>query len=256
MLIGGVLFLVAAVFFITIYPLSQTHSYLFLGVLYIPVLVSLIMYLVSVIVTITGDVGDLKTALRNPQNRAFLTPDFINSLPLCEKCGLPKPARCHHCSVCNKCHLKMDHHCPAVGVCIAMKNTQPFLCLLKWGSVLSLANVFVALYGVYQQQDNRTLTITVSVLLMFLCVVVYGFYIDFKKHAIINITTLENMDYSGDKYNIGYEENMKQVYGEGKLREWIPRKSKLTGFEWCFPEYACGVTGSPSSLVNQKFQSV
>ena len=31
---------------------------------------------------------------------------------LCQKCGTYKPERCHHCSDCNRCTLKMDHHCP------------------------------------------------------------------------------------------------------------------------------------------------
>lgn len=30
---------------------------------------------------------------------------------ICKKCISPKPPRAHHCSVCNKCILKMDHHC-------------------------------------------------------------------------------------------------------------------------------------------------
>jgi palmitoyltransferase len=30
----------------------------------------------------------------------------------CKKCLGPKPPRTHHCSLCNKCVLKMDHHCP------------------------------------------------------------------------------------------------------------------------------------------------
>lgn len=31
---------------------------------------------------------------------------------ICEKCFMIKPDRAHHCSVCNSCVLKMDHHCP------------------------------------------------------------------------------------------------------------------------------------------------
>jgi len=29
----------------------------------------------------------------------------------CLMCHVFKPERCHHCSVCNRCVLNMDHHC-------------------------------------------------------------------------------------------------------------------------------------------------
>ena len=35
----------------------------------------------------------------------------------CRKCATVKPPRAHHCSICNTCTLKMDHHCPWVSVC-------------------------------------------------------------------------------------------------------------------------------------------
>ncbi|XP_008304127.1 palmitoyltransferase ZDHHC2-like [Stegastes partitus] len=34
------------------------------------------------------------------------------AIRFCDRCQLLKPDRCHHCSVCDKCILKMDHHCP------------------------------------------------------------------------------------------------------------------------------------------------
>lgn len=37
-----------------------------------------------------------------------LIPETVS---ICKKCIAPKPPRTHHCSVCSKCVLKMDHHC-------------------------------------------------------------------------------------------------------------------------------------------------
>lgn len=33
----------------------------------------------------------------------------------CKKCNRAKPPRTHHCSICKKCILRMDHHCPYVA---------------------------------------------------------------------------------------------------------------------------------------------
>ena len=30
----------------------------------------------------------------------------------CDTCNCPKPALAHHCHICDKCVLRMDHHCP------------------------------------------------------------------------------------------------------------------------------------------------
>jgi hypothetical protein len=42
----------------------------------------------------------------------------------CKKCVLPKPDRAHHCSLCQRCVLKMDHHCPWINNCVSTARLQ------------------------------------------------------------------------------------------------------------------------------------
>ena len=48
----------------------------------------------------------------------------------CRKCAKWKPDRCHHCSVCCRCVLKMDHHCVWVANCVGVYNYKFFLLFL------------------------------------------------------------------------------------------------------------------------------
>jgi len=48
----------------------------------------------------------------------------------CTKCDTYRPCGTHHCSMCRRCVLNMDHHCPWVNNCIGIRNHKYFLLLL------------------------------------------------------------------------------------------------------------------------------
>lgn len=50
----------------------------------------------------------------------------------CEKCNMIKPDRCHHCSICGICILRMDHHCPWINNCVSFTNYKFFVLFLGY----------------------------------------------------------------------------------------------------------------------------
>lgn len=56
----------------------------------------------------------------------------------CRTCGLLKPPRSKHCSVCKRCVHKMDHHCVFINNCVGYGNQHYFILLLLSTAVLTL----------------------------------------------------------------------------------------------------------------------
>ncbi|KAK4746424.1 hypothetical protein SAY87_012736 [Trapa incisa] len=86
------------------------------------------------------DYGSLQSDPSNPRVR------------YCRKCNQFKPSRCHHCSVCGRCILKMDHHCVWVVNCVGALNYKYFLLFLFYTflettlATLSLLPHFIAFF--------------------------------------------------------------------------------------------------------------
>ena len=63
----------------------------------------------------------------------------------CRKCTAWKPERCHHCSVCGRCVLKMDHHCVWVANCVGAYNYKFFLLFLFYTFIATVFDAVVLL---------------------------------------------------------------------------------------------------------------
>ncbi|MFS7968302.1 putative protein S-acyltransferase [Helianthus anomalus] len=70
----------------------------------------------------------------------------------CDKCSAYKPPRAHHCRVCRRCVLKMDHHCTWINNCVGQRNYKAFFLLVFYGTISSLYST-VIIVGCGVQKD-------------------------------------------------------------------------------------------------------
>ena len=63
----------------------------------------------------------------------------------CDTCDIPKPARSKHCSLCNICIEKMDHHCVWINNCVGLYNYKYFLLFLLLHEMICIYGLVVGL---------------------------------------------------------------------------------------------------------------
>ena len=166
----------------------------------------------------------------------------------CKECAAWKPTRTHHCSVCKRCVLKMDHHCVWVANCVGAYNYKFFLQFLAYtflatvlDAILLLSNFIDFFKDVEESQaagsqgadakvDPAEGTELAVVFVTFIVNVAFsasllGFLVMHGNLILSNMTTIEMYEKKKTlpwKYDLGRFRNFKEVFGENVFMWFLP----------------------------------
>ncbi|XP_040174929.1 palmitoyltransferase ZDHHC6 [Anopheles arabiensis] len=179
-------------------------------------------------------------------------------LQFCIVCGGYKAPRSHHCRKCDRCVIKMDHHCPWINNCVGWANHGYFTAFLAFavlgcihGTVILGSSLYVGLYRdwyVYYghlSKVNVKLTVSSLVLCVFNIglaigvVLTVGALLVYQVRSILNNRTAIE-DWIVEKARFRAERNEQTFVYPYDLGRWSNVKQVINftcrpvgnGYEW------------------------
>uniref|UniRef100_A0ACD5YIR7 Uncharacterized protein n=1 Tax=Avena sativa TaxID=4498 RepID=A0ACD5YIR7_AVESA len=163
--------------------------------------------------------------MRFRRTKDVIVNGFTVKLKFCETCLRYRPPRSSHCSICNNCVQKFDHHCPWVGQCIGLRNYRFFFLFIATSTFLCMSVLIFSWLNVYgEREDNggsiwRALRKEVYsfVLIIYTSIVVWfvgGLTVLHLYLISTNQTTYENFRYNYEKKDNPYRRSIAKNFAE------------------------------------------
>ncbi|RKP13311.1 DHHC palmitoyltransferase-domain-containing protein [Piptocephalis cylindrospora] len=184
----------------------------------------------------------------------------------CYTCKILKGDRVHHCSTCDECIQRMDHHCPWVGGCVGYRNHKLFILFISYGGLFTLftAGTVASVIGTIAATPNTAYSLDPQLVILlgltgFWGLILGPFAIIHIDQTLRNKTTLENMKRQAEKrrrhdakahgtqqwedlgpmppneWDIGWKANWRSVMGKTWWMWFIPLPARDLGDGVKFP---------------------
>ncbi|KAH3674230.1 hypothetical protein WICMUC_003472 [Wickerhamomyces mucosus] len=187
----------------------------------------------------------------------------------CNKCHNWKPDRCHHCSSCNKCILKMDHHCPWFATCIGFKNYKYFIQFLLYTIVYSTficIITWIEFYKFISKETYKTqhfdLNVIINGIIAITMTISVSIFTGIQLYFLLNnMSTIEYYEYNRYRNNLQIINDAHYKYSQQPSSDKLGNVFHLgtsranwnavmgnTWLEWLFPIH--GQYNSNDSYIN------
>ena len=155
MIYAFLLYTIPFVFMIVILSLERKNTSIIF-----PIVITSILYIIQIISTIMGGFSDPGILPRQRKDYYYNTNrpalkyvinGHIFTLNYCYTCSLFRPPRTSHCSLCDNCVERFDHHCLWLGTCIGKRNYRYFYLLTASINISALFQICYSLYYIIFQ---------------------------------------------------------------------------------------------------------
>ena len=186
----------------------------------------------------TSDIDDYpfepKSCINDDMQKA-IEEKYHMKLSRCKNCFVIRPINSHHCSVCHKCYIAQDHHCPWVNNCIGLFNKKVFILFLCYSSIQVLYSLILFFYySLYKNIDQ--FNTNPGLLVLDISAIVFGLIL-----AIVSVMLL------WDQYDSISNDCIECDFKKGILLERSSEKQQfqiifggIFSYKWLLPFYPGG----------------